>query len=167
VHRLPESAIGRTNLHAVSPRSGDSQRNIEHVWCHLLYCGGTSCPADQQDASGLAALADQGVDSVGETAQHPLDRGPGEILRCGVGSGQTTQGPSGVGQARGSFPVEIREERQAVCTRSAGQGESVQAGEIGAEHLAVVVSTRAAFSVAISGRNLPVASAKPAMIPDP
>jgi sugar/nucleoside kinase (ribokinase family) len=41
----------------------------------------------------------QRVDRVGETAQHALDRGSGQVGRCRVASGQTVQKAGRIGHA--------------------------------------------------------------------
>ena len=68
----------------VLPRFRDDHGNAEQVGRDALHGRRSGSTADQQDAAGLEALADQGVDPVGQPAQHALDGGAGEVLGCRV-----------------------------------------------------------------------------------
>ncbi len=97
-------------------------------------------------------LVDQSVQPVGQTAQHPLHRRPGEVCRCGSVKSQAMHSPCRVGAVGGAFALQIWHLDQAVGDVGAANASLPSSSRATSSITAAASNTRAAFRVRASGR---------------
>ena len=124
-----------------------------------------AAPPVRIDPLDRSAMLLQHPQAVGQAPQDALDRGPGEIGRHQVGQRQPDQLAGRRGQRRRPLPLQVGHEGQPLAARRGAEGQPGELGEVDVQQRAVADRFRAAFSVQTSGRNAPVASAKPATVP--
>ena len=102
--------------------------------CDRAHGRGLRAAADEEQALHRDALGAERVDAVGQCAEHPLDRGAGEVRGRGVGQPHPVQGARGVGLVGRALALEVGDQDESVGAGRGAQRQLGQAGVVDAEH---------------------------------
>jgi hypothetical protein len=113
---------------------------------------------DEQETPDRDAGRPNRIEAVGEPTQQSLDGGAREGRRLGGRWREPVQRPGGVGAVRYAFPFRYGTSTSPPAPAGADRASRDNLGVIDAKMRATASRTRAALSLATSGRNQPVAS---------
>ena len=114
--RLPGGAVGD-----VLPRGGHRHRAAQHGGRDRAYGPGGGTAADEQDPSRIGPVGRERVEPVGQSAEHALDRRPGEVGGGRRRERQPLERAGRPGHVRRPLPLEPGDQHQATRARRGGQ----------------------------------------------
>src|SRR5450759_4640016 len=150
----PGGLTRRTEGHVLAGLR-DDDRDTEDARRDLTDGLGLRRAPDEQRALRLQTLVDERLEPVGLTAEQPFDEGPREVRAGGGLEPNPVQSTSRVGQVRGAFALEVRDEHEPARPGRSGQREGRQLVVVDAEECRGRVEHPGCVEGACQGQEVP------------